>query len=167
MFKNAIIVSAIVVMLAGCSATVATSAPVVQQKSMFIVMKLPSIKYADQGFVSSDGSSTKVEIYSNGVPVMKMDISDSNVCSGSGLFSCMSKSSFNEKFLSSSYPDDTFEQILLGQPIFGSEGLEGGGDNITQRISKDGQYNISYTVIQGSIEFRDIQNNILIKIRNN
>jgi len=167
MFKKVIIASAMAIMLVGCSGGVATPVPVTEQKSMFIVMKLPSIKYADQGFVGNDGESTKVEIYSNGVPVMKIDIKGSKVCSGSGLFSCMSKSSFNSKFLTSSYPDDTFEQILLGQPIFDSEGLEGGGDSFTQNISKAGEYDISYSVGSGSTEFRDSQNNILIKIRNN
>jgi len=167
MFKRIVLATTLVALMSGCSTIAPSPNTTVEQKSMFIVMKLPAFKFADQGFVDRSGGSTKIEIYSSGTPVMNIEITSSQICSGSGLFSCMSKSAFNSRFLSSSYPDDTLEQIVNGEPIFGSEGMVGGGDSFTQTLSKDGAYDISYTVSSGSSEFRDGVNNIVIKVRDN
>ena len=135
------------------------------QKSTFIVMKTPVFRYADQGFVNKSGSDTNIEIYASGTPVMKLEIGSTQVCSGSGLFSCMSKSEFNKRFLSASYPPDTLEKIFRGERVFAGIGISEQGDGFTQSISKDSLYDISYSVFNGSIVFRDTINNILIKVR--
>ncbi len=167
MFKKIVLMAGVVVLMNGCSTMTPSPNTVVDQKSMFIVMKLPAFKFADQGFVERRGGNTKIEIYSSGTPVMNIEITGSQVCSGSGLFSCMSKSSFNSRFLSASYPDDTLEHIVNSEPIFSSEGMNGGGDSFTQTLSKDGAYDIVYSAGSGFSEFRDSVNNIVIKVREN
>jgi len=167
MYKKITQAVAVAALLGGCSTITPTPNTTIEQKSMFIVMKLPAFKFADQGFVDRSNGSTKIEIYSSGTPVMKIEITGSQVCSGSGLFSCMSKSAFNSRFLSANYPDDTLEHIVTSEPIFDSEGMQGGGDSFTQTISKDGAYNISYSASSGSSEFIDSTNDIVIKVRDN
>jgi len=135
------------------------------QKSRFIVMKMPSIKYADQGFISTSSGMTKVEIYSSGTAVMRLEITSSSVCSGS--FACMSKRAFNQKFLSASYPDDTIGRIFRGEQIFAGLGMRSKKGGFGQVVSKSGIYSINYSVLNDSIIFRDTINNILIKVRNN
>lgn len=135
------------------------------QKSTFIVMKMSSIKYADQGFVSTGGGTTNVEIYSSGSAVMRLEISGSSVCSGR--FACISKREFNRRFMSKSYPKDTIGQIFRGEKIFGGIGTSREPDGFTQKIYKNGIYSIKYSVLNGSIIFRDTINNILIKVRYN
>jgi len=137
------------------------------QKSTFIVMKTPVFRYADQGFVQTQGGLTKVEIYANGAAVMKLEISAGKICSGTGLFSCMGKAEFNQRYLSAHYPDDTFERIFRGEKIFGGTGLQTQKGGFGQRIVKEGFYHITYTVLNGSIVFRDTISSILIKVRNN
>lgn len=135
------------------------------QKSVFVVMKTPVFRYADQGFIQKEAGSTKLEIYSSGSAIMKLYIKSGKVCNGTGLFSCMSKSEFNKRFLSSNYGDNLFENVLNGKTIFHKEGLNKKANNgFKQKISKDGKYNIEYSVLNDKILFRDRVSNILIKV---
>ena len=150
--------------LSGCMATAPQPKT---EKSMFIVMKTPKLRYADQGFVSRTPSQVGVEIYANGAAVMKLTITASQVCNGSGLFGCMSKKAFNKRFLSAYYPADTLEQIFRGRPLFGGAGMQKQAGGFRQKITKEGQYAIEYTVLNGSIVFRDTISHILIKVKEN
>jgi len=158
-YKN-IAVFMLTLLISGCM----TPKPQVQ-KSTFIVMKMPSIRYADQGFISTAEGVTKVEIYSSGTAVMRLEITNHSICSGS--FACMSRGEFNRRFLSSSYPADTIGRIFRGEKIFGGVGISSKADGFSQSISKSSLYSINYSVLNGSIIFRDTINNILIKVRDN
>ncbi len=151
--------------LIGCMGTQPTVPEV--QKSMFIVMKTPVLRYADQGFVQKSAGITKIEIYASGVAVMKLEITGSKVCNGSGLFSCMSKAEFNKRYLSLSYPESILEHIFRGEKIFAGTNLKPITGGFEQTIVKSGAYAIHYTVLKKSIVFRDTISNILIKVKDN
>ncbi len=159
-FKKILFIALAILIYTGCSIT----QPLVQ-KSTFIVMKTPVFRYADQGFINKGKDETKIEIYASGTPVMKLEIGSSQVCSGSGLFSCLSKRDFNKRFLSADYPDDTLEKIFRGEKIFAGLNTEYKNGGFVQSIKKDSLYEINYSVFNGSIIFRDTINNILIKVR--
>jgi hypothetical protein len=134
-----------------------------QQKSTFITLKTPEIRYADMGFVSEYTDSLKVQIYSNAQPVVSLDIYKDRICMS--LFECMNKSDFNNKVFHAQYPDDTLEQIFFAKPIFGGENLIKTSNGFTQNINKPDQYSISYEISDGKVEFRDKINQIIIKVK--
>jgi hypothetical protein len=134
-----------------------------KEESAFIVLKTAALKYADMGFIKESSSKVQVEMYAAGQPLVSIEINGANVCMST--LKCMEKHDFNEKVLSSSYPDTLLENIFKSKPIFNSENLEKTTDGFTQKIQKDGLYDITYTVVSGERKFRDTINKILIKVR--
>lgn len=139
-----------------------------EQKSKFIVMKTPEIKFADMGFISISDDKLNIQIYSSGEAVLSLNIYKDKICSG--LFQCMDKKSFNKKIFHQRYPDDTLENIFLAKPIFNGKNLKKTKDGFTQDILFSGTYiiysQISYTVSNDDIIFHDKTSNILIKVQN-
>jgi hypothetical protein len=134
-----------------------------KEESAFIVMKTKAMKYADMGFISNSSSTVTVEIYGAGQPLMSLEINAMNICMST--FKCMEKKDFNEKVLNASYPDTLLENIFRSKPIFEKKNLEQNEHGFSQKIIKDGIYNLSYTVKGGERIFRDKINKILIKVR--
>jgi len=134
-----------------------------KEESAFIVIKTASIKYADMGFIKDSSSKVQVEMYAAGQPLVSIEINALNVCMST--FECMEKSDFNKKILHASYPDTLLENIFRSKPIFNSDNLEKTTDGFTQKIQKEGLYDITYTVVSGERKFRDTINKILIKVR--
>jgi len=132
------------------------------QESLFIIWNSPNMRYADQGFLYKKRNALVLEIYSNAQPAITLSINQNQVCS-SGL--CISKESFNKKYLSANYPKDLIDKILNAKPIFNSKGLKKIDGGFTQKIKKSGKFNIEYRVQNGSIIFKDTLNNITIKIK--
>jgi hypothetical protein len=157
--KKSIFLVASSIILASCSAV--APAPT-KQKSLFVIWKSPSLKYADQGFLYVLPNKLKFEIYASGQPALKLSIASSQICTGP---LCMSKESFNAKYLSKYYPKDTLESILMGKPIFGGKNLKQTSSGFTQHI-KSANYDIKYKVTDNYIEFVDKISNVIIKIKN-
>ncbi len=135
-----------------------------KEESAFIVLKTPKIRYADMGFVTASPSDVKVEIYGAGQPLMKLEIGGLNICMSK--FKCMDKEAFNERVLSGAYDKDLLENIFRGEPIFKGENIEKRKDgSFSQKLTKEGVYDISYSVNQKEQVFRDKLNKILIKVR--
>ncbi len=135
-----------------------------KEESAFIVLKTPKIKYADMGFVTASPSDVKVEIYGAGQPLMNLEIGGLNICMSK--FECMDKMTFNEKILNGAYDKNLLENIFRGEPIFKSENIEKNRDaSFSQKLTKEGVYDISYSVNQKERVFRDKLNKILIKVR--
>ena len=134
-----------------------------KEESAFIVLKTPSIKYADMGFIRDTSSKLKVEMYAAGQPLVSIEVNGMNICMST--FECMEKRDFNKKLLSQNYPDTLLENIFRANPIFDGENVEKKRDGFTQKIKKDELYDITYTVISGERKFRDTINKILIKVR--
>ncbi len=133
------------------------------QESAFIVIKTPTMKYADLGFIYKKQDLVKVEIYSMGQALLSIDINGMNVCMST--FECMSKEDFNEKMLHHAYPPTLLENIFRGKAIFDKEGLEKNTNGFTQKVSKKGEYDINYSVTATERRFRDKRNKILIKVK--
>jgi len=132
------------------------------QESAFIVLKTPTMRYADMGFIYKGDSFVKVEVYSMGQPIMSLDINGMNVCMST--FKCMEKKDFNSKMLVSSYPDTLLENIFQSKPIFNGKNLKRDNQGFTQDIKTD-EYDIHYWVKPNETKFKDSKNQILIKIK--
>jgi hypothetical protein len=135
----------------------------VTQNAALIIFKTPVFKYADMGFIYENKEEVKAEIYSSGQPLMSLEISESSVCMS--LLECMGKSIFNKEVLSAQYPEDILENIFRGKAIFNGESLEKNRNGFTQKITKEGKYDIDYSVLNNEIVFRDTINTVLIKIK--
>lgn len=133
------------------------------QNSAFILLKTPSFKYADMGFIYENPKDMKVEIYSNGQAVMQLEILEESICLTT--FKCMSKEMFNQKLLSASYPDALFENLFRGKPIFKGENKRNIAKGFEQKIFKASFYTIHYSVTHNMISFEDSLNKIKIQIK--
>jgi len=130
-----------------------------ESKSSFIIFKTPTLKYADQGFISKADNETKVEIYSNGQSVMRLRILPNQVCITQ--FKCMDKKEFNQKVLASAnYPDNLIENIFNAKPIFNGKNLKGSSNHFIQKIGT-----ITYKVDGKNISFLDKSNGDKIEVR--
>jgi len=125
-----------------------------------ITLKTWQLKFNDVGFVRSSGSAVQLELFSAGQAVETISIDD-EICVQKG---CMSKSRFNEAYLSRAYPEELMQQVLLGRPIFGGRELVHTPDGFEQQLKAMAIYNITYRVTAKEIYFKDRINDILIKI---
>ena len=159
MIKRAVLALSILTLLTAC-----VGLKPKREESAFIVIKTPKIKYADMGFVTASPSDVKVEIYGAGQPLMKLEIGGLNIYMSK--FKCMDKVAFNERVLNGAYDKDLLENIFRGEPIFRGENIEKNRDgSFSQKLTKEGIYDISYSVNQKERVFRDKLNQILIKVR--
>ena len=145
------------------SFTSCTSPLIEKQESAFIVMKTATFKYADMGFISNSPSKIKVEIYGAGQPLVSLEINAMNVCMST--FQCMEKKEFNKKVLDASYPETLLENIFRAKPIFNKKNVVKTKDGFSQKLTKESEYDISYSVKGNQRIFRDTLNKILIKVR--
>jgi len=134
-----------------------------KQESIFIVFKTPSLKHADLGFIYQNPDEMKIEIYGSGQALMSLTISNENICMS--LLECMDPKSFNKHMLTSLYPDQILNHIFRGREIFSGENVTKIRNGFTQKIVKQGKYNIDYSVLNNQILFRDTMNDILIKVK--
>ena len=146
--------------LSGCSSLGITNKP---KKSIpiFMVWKSKGMKFADQGFLIDNHSSTKFQIYSSGQAVADISISKKAICAG---ILCMSKKEFNDKYLSKYYPETLLENVLYGRKIFGGKNLKNEKEGFSQTIKND-KVDIKYIVNGNDIGFKDDKNNITIIIK--
>lgn len=158
MLKSKFVFLGLMLLLNSCSLKEAK-----KQESAFIVMKTKTIKFADMGFIYSNDSEVKVEVYAAGQALVDLNINSENICIS--LLKCMDKEQFNEEVLVASYPKTLLENIFKAEAIFDKKNLVEVEGGFEQKISKEGEYNISYSVISGKRIFRDKINKILIKVR--
>ncbi len=132
-----------------------------QTSSKIIIIKSPKIKFADLGYIRNTDKALELELFLAGRAIKKIQINHL-VCVDEG---CMSKGSFNDEYLNSSYPDDLLQNILLGLEIYDGKNRVKTDDGFEQRIiSKDVE--ITYSVTSSIIAFKDKKNSIIIKIKN-
>jgi hypothetical protein len=133
-----------------------------EQKSLFMTFKTPSMGYADAGFLYRYQDFIKLQMYANGNPVVSLKISKENICMS--FFECMDKEAFNKQVLSSYYPRDILEDVIMQRALFDGEYMVKKRNGFTQNIVKDGYYNIKYEVLNGTSIFHDTINNITIRV---
>jgi len=156
---NFLIAGAIGTIISGC---VGAMPKYQTSEGTMIIFKTPTMRYADQGFVSIADSETKVEIYGSGQAVMRLRITPSEVCVSK--MACMSKKDFNAKVLGNpNYPENLIENVFKGEPIFGMEGMQQSDHEFRQHIQKPGM-NIDYYRGPKRIEFKDSATGTKIKI---
>ncbi|SHO80357.1 Putative lipoprotein [hydrothermal vent metagenome] len=156
MLYKKLLITTILLLITSCSKPTYQS-----QKSALIVIKTQSLKYADMGFIYNNSDNTKVEIYSNGVASLSLEIYKNSICMGD--FKCIEPNKFNNKFFASSYPKSFVTNIFNQRAIFGSKNLIKTSKGFIQKIKSD-KYDIEYSLSAKKSIFRDKINNILIKI---
>jgi len=139
-------------LLAGC----AMHRPV-HSASYIVVFKTPQWRFADTGFIRKDGGVAELEVFEAGQRILRLQVGHLVCVEGEG---CLSKSAFNEKYLSASYPDDLFYHLLRGEPVMDSANLVRTDGGFEQRIGS-----ILYRVSASQIYFKDFERGILIKFK--
>lgn len=148
-------VSLLALVLGGCSAKHFT-----HSEPKMIVLKTPKLKFADTGYIRTDGEALQVELFAAGMAVEKITI-DQEVCVSAG---CMSEEKFVRDYLYSDYPRDTMRHILLGRDIFGGRGKEEMCDGRLFQFIRNDEMDIIYRRGKGEIYFKDRLNSLMIKI---
>jgi hypothetical protein len=110
-----------------------------------------------------DYTRSRVDYFCEVATLVNLNINSENICLS--LLKCMDKKQFNEEVLVSEYPTTLLENIFKGEAIFSKENLEEIEGGFRQNITKEGVYDISYSVVSGKRIFRDKINKILIKVR--
>ena len=148
----------LVVLLQGC-----VEAPKPKGESLFVVMKTPAMRYADQGFLYQTPDEVNVEIYNSGQALLRLQIGKSRICTGQ--FSCLERETFNRRMLAAVYPENTLEKIFRSEPLFDGRKIIKKRNGFTQKLFKPGKYDIVYRVLMNETVFRDTINHIMIKIK--
>ncbi len=129
-------------------------------QTKIIIIKSPKLKFADIGYVRNSDKSIELELFVAGKVVQKITINHL-VCTTEG---CMSKRSFNGDYLSSAYPDDILQNIILGHKIYDGKNLIKTIDGFEQHI-KNRDVGIVYKVNPHAIYFKDKKNKIILKFK--
>lgn len=78
--------------------------------SATILIKTPKLKFYDKGFISKFQNFTRVEVFSAGVTVLRLDIYENQICKDT--FKCQKSENFNQEFLHSSYEKDFLKKLF-------------------------------------------------------
>jgi hypothetical protein len=78
--------------------------------SATILIKTPTMKFYDKGFISKYSDHINVQIFSAGSAILNLDIFDDRVCKDT--FSCETNSSFNKKYLDKSYKNTFLKELF-------------------------------------------------------
>jgi len=81
--------------------------------SATILLKTPSMKFYDKGFITQYDNYTQVQIFSAGTLVLNLEIYEDKICTGT--FKCQSLKEFNAQNLDSSY-ENNFIKKLFDKP---------------------------------------------------
>ena len=129
-------------------------------RSYVTTLKTKKFSFSDAGFMRNENGAIDLQIFAVGKPILKLKIS-SDVCVN---HNCITKREFNEKYLSSSYPEDLINNVLTSSTIMDGKNLKKTTNGFMQRIKED-DYDIKYKIAPGSIYFKDLKNRIIIKLR--
>jgi len=129
-------------------------------QSKIVTIKTKNLKFSDIGYIRNSSDAVELELFEAGNLAFKVSI-DNFICTNDG---CMSKSSFNEEYLSEYYPQDILQNIILGKPVFDAKNVSRNDDGFEQNILTQ-EVDIHYQVDANGIYFKDKKNNILIKIK--
>ncbi len=123
-------------------------------------LKTKKFSFSDAGFMRNENGVIDLQILALGKPLLKLKISD-DICVD---HHCRTKQEFNANYLSPDYPYDLINNVLTSQPIFSGENMKKTSNGFMQKI-KSPLYDIKYKIAPGSVYFKDMQNGIIIKLR--
>jgi hypothetical protein len=144
-----------VLVIGGC----ATKHYTVSEPKM-ITLKTPKLKFADTGYIRTDGEGVELELFAAGMAVEKITM-NGEVCVSAG---CMSEEQFVREYLYPDYPADTMRSVLLGKDIFGGRGKEEMCDGRLFQFVRNDEMDIIYRRGKGEIYFKDRLNSLIVKI---
>ena len=78
--------------------------------SATILIKTPTMKFYDKGFISKFDEYTQVQIFSAGTAVLNLEIYSDRICIST--FKCQSLKEFNRLNLDASYPDNFLQKLF-------------------------------------------------------
>ena len=125
-----------------------------------VTIKSEKLKFSDVGYIRHTDDAIELELFFAGRAYKKIHI-NTLICVDNG---CMSKSSFNEEYLSKYYPTSILQNIILGKKIYDGVNSIKQSDGFIQQIKRL-HVNIKYRVNSKEIYFKDVYNHILIKIK--
>lgn len=129
-------------------------------ESKIVTIKTKKFKFSDIGYIRNSGDAVELEMFIAGNSAFKISI-NRLICTADG---CMSKSKFNQEYLSATYPDEILQNIFLGKSIYNKMNLTRNDNGFEQKIHTQ-EVTIDYQVDSTQIDFKDSKNNILIKIK--
>jgi hypothetical protein len=129
----------------------------VQSQSYVVVFKTPQWRFADTGYIRTGDGVAELEVFEAGQRILRLQVENLVCVEGEG---CLSKSAFNEKYLSAAYPDDFFYHVLRGEAILDGQNFVHTDEGFEQRIG-----GILYRVTARQIYFKDFARGILIKFK--
>ena len=116
----------------------------------------PQIRISDTGFIHSYTNGTQVQIYNSGTLTLNLKLAQ-NICINSA---CMSRKSFNIKYLNSPHYNEILDDIITQRAIYDSANLIQTDCGFVQDFSS-----FRYEVCDKMAKFIDSKNNIKIIIR--
>ena len=78
--------------------------------SATILIKTPSMKFYDRGFINIFPTYTQVQVFSAGNLVLNLKIYEERICRDT--FECQTLKQFNKEYLSSTYADDFLKKLF-------------------------------------------------------
>ncbi len=152
------IVTFFTILLLGCARVELEEA-----KPIFMLIKSPSLNYADAGFLYIGKKRYKVQIYSSANAISSLEVTPKSVCiKGTG---CLGYKEFQKRFFSYGYNDNILYAIFSASRIFDGKNLTKKSNGFTQKITHTPNYDIEYSVLNNQRTFRDRINHILIKVK--
>lgn len=79
-------------------------------QSATILIKTPTLKFYDKGFIKIYPNHTHVTIFSAGTAVLELKIYENRICKDT--FECQSFKAFNKAYLHASYEDDFIKKLF-------------------------------------------------------
>lgn len=129
-------------------------------KSKILIIKTKNLKFADLAYLRNTKNDIELELFIAGKVIKRIDINNF-ICVDNG---CMKKSRFNREYLSEYYPDNLFQNIILGKKIYNSKNLVYINGGFQQNIESK-NVDIKYVVNLKGVYFKDRKNKILFKIK--
>ena len=139
------------VLILGCSNTQPE-----RSNSVLFSFITPQIRISDAGFIHRYANGTQVQIYSSGTLILNLKLAQ-NICINSA---CMSRQSFNTKYLNSPHYNEILDDIIAQKAIYDSLNLIQTDCGFRQDFT-----NFRYEVCDKTAKFIDSKNRIKIIIR--
>jgi len=149
------ILVSLILLLSGCSVQTYE-----QTQPKILIIKSPLLKFADLAYIRNSKDAIELELFVAGKAIKTIAINHL-ICVDEG---CMTKATFNEKYLSKAYPSDILQKILLAKPIYNGQNKLQVKDGFTQKIQTK-NVDIDYKVTSKQTFFKDKMNHIIIKIK--
>ncbi|MDR1285539.1 MAG: hypothetical protein LBJ88_05010 [Campylobacteraceae bacterium] len=126
-----------------------------------VTVKSPNIKLSGLGFYKKGGNYVNLQVFAGATATLNYE-SSTTICINDN---CMTRGIFNDKFFTHAHYAKLIDDILAGKPIYNSQNLTKTQNGFSQNISKNGEYDIFYKVINDNIEFEDFKNRVYVTLQ--